>query len=114
MTGTRAYVALVTAPDREIATSLAERLVEERLAACANLLPDVTSVFRWQGAMQREQEALLILKTTAERLDALRERVLALHPYDVPEFLAVEIAAGAADYLDWMADCVSAGGDVKA
>lgn len=93
---------LVTAPATE-ARGLARRLVEERLVACANLV-DVHSVFRWEGALEEQEEALLVLKTTRARLDALRERVVALHSYDVPEFLVVPVESGLEAYLGWVAD----------
>lgn len=99
-------LALVTGPDEEL-RRLAERLVNERLAACVNVLDGVTSVYRWEGAVERAAESLALIKTTADRLDALRERVLSLHPYDEPEFLAVGVDGGSASYLRWVADSVS-------
>ena len=93
---------LVTAPDRDVAERLASALVEERLAACANLLPGVTSVFRWEGEVQRAEEVLLILKTTEDRLDALTARVEDLHPYDVPEVLALPVRRGNDAYQAWV------------
>jgi periplasmic divalent cation tolerance protein len=100
---TDALVVLVTAPTVEGATELARALVEERLAACGNVLPGVRSVYRWQGTVQEETEALLLLKTTRGRFDALRDRVTELHPYDVPEVLALPVEAGSAPYLAWLA-----------
>lgn len=93
---------LMTAPDLETGERIGTRLVEERLAACANIVPGAVSVFRWDGEVRREGEVLVILKTTEERLDALRERAVELHPYDVPEVLAIPIAGGHAPYLDWV------------
>ena len=97
-------VVLTTAPSAEVADALATALVEERLAACANLVPGVTSIFRWQGAMQREAEVLLLLKTTAAAEGRLRARLLELHPYDVPEVLALSPVDGYAPYADWVRD----------
>ena len=91
-----------TCPDLATAQRLAEALVDERLAACVQLLPGLRSVYRWQGGVERADEVLLV-KTTSERLEALAERVLALHPYELPELLAVEAAGGLPDYLDWVA-----------
>lgn len=93
---------LVTAPPGE-AAALARALVSERLAACVNVLAGVTSVYRWQGAVQEDGEALLVVKTRADRLAALEARVLELHPYDVPEFVVVEPAHVEARYRAWLA-----------
>lgn len=95
-------VVLMTAPDAEAARALGRHLVEERLAACANVLPGLTSVFRWEGAVEEEAEALVILKTTASRVDELVRRAAELHPYDVPEVLALPVLGGHAPYLDWV------------
>lgn len=93
---------LVTAPEGA-ASDLARRLVEARLAACVNILPGVTSVFRWEGRVQEEGEALLVLKTSTSAVEALREAVQELHPYDVPEFLVVPVESGLDRYLAWVA-----------
>lgn len=95
-------VVLVTAPDADTAARLARALVEERLAACGNLVPGVRSIYRWEGAVHDEPEVLLVLKTTTERLDALRARVVELHPYQVPEVLALPVDAGLGSYVDWV------------
>ena len=100
---TDALVVLVTAPSAEQAAALARALVEARLAACGNVVPGLRSIYRWEGQVRDEPEALLVLKTTRDRLEALRERVLALHPYDVPEVLALPVEAGSAAYLAWLA-----------
>jgi len=97
-----------TCPDQERATRIAEALVEERLAACVSLVPGLTSIYRWQGAVQRESEVLLLIKTVAGRLIALTERLRALHPYEVPEIIALPITAGLPDYLTWMTQCTQA------
>lgn len=101
--GIEALVVLVTAPSADVAAELARALVEERLAACGNILPGVKSIYRWQGRVHEDAEALLVLKTTRTRFEALRERVLALHPYDVPEVIALPVEAGSAAYLAWIA-----------
>jgi periplasmic divalent cation tolerance protein len=95
-------VVLITAPNEEVARTLARTLVEERLAACVNLVPGLTSVYRWQGEVVEDQEVLLIAKTTTFAFPRLKERVLALHPYTVPEILALPIAEGNREYLDWL------------
>jgi periplasmic divalent cation tolerance protein len=93
---TDALVVLVTAPSAEKAAELARTLVEERLAACGNVVPGLRSIYRWEGQVQDEPEALLVLKTTRSRFEALRERVLALHPYEVPEVIALPVEVGSA------------------
>lgn len=100
---TDVLVVLVTSPTPERAAELARTLVEERLAACGNVVPGVRSIYRWEGKVEDEQEVLLVLKTTRARLEALRARVLALHPYQVPEVLALSVEAGSAAYLEWVA-----------
>ncbi len=95
-------VMLSTAPDRDTALAIARALVEERLAACVNLVPQVTSVFRWEGKLGESAEVLLVVKTRADRSEALCARVGELHPYDVPELVLLPVAGGAAAYLDWV------------
>ncbi len=99
---TDALVVLVTTPTPERAAELARALVEERLAACGNVVPGLRSIYRWEGKVQDEGEALLVLKTTRARFEALRDRVLALHPYEVPEVIAIPVEAGSARYLAWI------------
>ncbi len=94
-----------TCPDRDTALRVAETLVNEQLAACVSLLPDMTSIYRWQGEVQREPEILLLIKTTQERVEALAGRVGQLHPYEVPELIAVPITEGLPDYLNWITTC---------
>lgn len=96
-------VVLVTAPDEACAERIAAALVEERLAACVSQLAPLRSTYRWQGAIERAEERLLLAKTTAARFDALAARVRALHPYEVPEILALPVVAGSAAYLAWLA-----------
>lgn len=89
-------------PDVSSAQTIAEALVDERLAACVQCLPGVRSTYRWQGVVTTDNEVLLFIKTTAGALDALTRRVLDLHPYDVPEVIAVPVERGHATYLDWV------------
>jgi periplasmic divalent cation tolerance protein len=95
-------VVLITAPDGEVARALARGLVEQRLAACANLLPAVTSVYRWEGAVQEDAEVLLVVKTVRARLEALEAYLDEHHPYDVPECVALAPAAVSDAYLAWL------------
>lgn len=95
-------MAYVTAPNRDEALKLAATLVEERLAACANVIDGVTSLYWWQGAVQHEPEASLILKTRADLVEALKRRVCELHSYTVPCVVAWPIAAGNETFLDWV------------
>jgi periplasmic divalent cation tolerance protein len=91
-----------TVPDLATAERIARALVEEGLAACVSRQPGLRSVYRWQGAIEEAEEVLLSIKTTAARFDALRERVLALHPYEVPEIVAVEVAQAHPAYAAWV------------
>lgn len=95
-------VVLVTAGSEEEGVRIARALVAEGLAACANIVPRVRSIYRWKGEMQDEAECLLILKTTAARLDALSARVGELHSYTVPEAIALALDRGRESYLDWV------------
>ena len=101
-TDTAVRVVLVTAPDAETGARIARTLLEEHRIACANLLPQVRSLYRWEGAVEDEPEVLLVLKTRAEGLEALSERVREIHPYDVPEVIALPVSAGHAPYLQWV------------
>ena len=103
---TDAVVVLVTAPSADLAAAIARAVVEEKLAACGNVLPGVRSIYRWEGKVQDEPEALLILKTQRKRFAELRDRVLALHPYEVPEVIALPVEAGSDAYLDWIAQAM--------
>jgi periplasmic divalent cation tolerance protein len=93
---------LTTVPDAQAARRIAEALVGERLAACVTALGPARSTYRWQGAIEVADEMPLLVKTTAARWPALRERLRALHPYDVPEMLALRAADGWPAYLDWV------------
>jgi len=92
----------VTAPSRPEAEQIAETVVTEKLAACANILDGVTSIFEWEGKLCRESEAVLILKTSEERVDALTERIKQLHAYDCPCIVALPIDSGNSEFLHWV------------
>ncbi|MGB8181572.1 MAG: divalent-cation tolerance protein CutA [Stellaceae bacterium] len=102
MSGTTVMMVVATARERVQAEEIGITLVKERLAACANVLDHVRSFYWWQGEMQQDNEALLILKTTAEHVERLIARLKALHTYDVPCIEAIPIATGYAPYLDWV------------
>lgn len=95
---------LMTVPDPSTGEEMAGRLVEERLAACGSVIPAVVSVYRWEGRLHKDAEALVIFKTTAGRVAALVERAAEIHPYDVPEILAVPVLTGYRPYMDWVED----------
>lgn len=95
-------IVLVTCPDRATASKIGAALVEENLAACANLVDGVTSIYRWKNAIQQEAETLLIIKTRRARFADVERRVLELHPYEVPEIICADISAGNIPYLNWI------------
>lgn len=99
-------IALVTAPSREVAESLVRQLVEERLVACGNIVPGLTSIYRWEGEVACDAEVLIVLKTADEAVPRLTERVVELHPYEVPEVLVLPIEAGHDAYLAWVRESV--------
>jgi periplasmic divalent cation tolerance protein len=100
--GSSVVMVLTTAPDAEAADRIGTALVDERLAACANLVHGVSSIFRWKGEIHRETETLVVLKTTASRLSDLRGRLVELHPYELPEVIALDVREGHPPYLDWV------------
>jgi periplasmic divalent cation tolerance protein len=101
-------VVLTTFPvDRDV-EQFAKTLVEERLAACVNVLPPMRSIYAWKGAIERADERQLLIKTNIDRVRDLETRIKALHPYDVPEFLVISVLDGNRDYLSWVADSTKA------
>lgn len=97
-----AIIVYCTVPNQDVAAEVAESLVRERLAACVNAIPGVQSTYRWQGNIETEKEILLMIKSTESSLPALRDRIVALHPYDLPEVLAVKVDDGLGAYLSWV------------
>ena len=102
MTGQDAIAVFMTAANGEEATRLADLLVGAHLAACVQILPEMESVYRWEGKVERQSEILLLAKTTLERLADLEREVRALHSYETPEIVAVPIVAGSTPYLSWL------------
>jgi len=102
---TAALLILCTVPDRESALRLSEHLVEKGLAACVNITQPLTSVYRWQGRTETAEEQLLMIKTTQRLYAALETAILSLHPYELPEIIAVPVTQGLPGYLDWVEQC---------
>lgn len=97
-----ARIVFCTCPDKETAVKIAEVLVSTRLAACVNIINEVTSIYEWQGKLEKDKECQLIMKTTVSCLDDLEKTVNSMHPYELPELIAVSISDGSAGYLDWI------------
>jgi periplasmic divalent cation tolerance protein len=104
--GSNALVALTTCADRAEAERVAEALIGQRLAACVNIVPDIASVYRWAGNIERGKEVLLLIKTTADRFDALQRAIGSMSSYELPEVLGVSVAAGSDAYLRWIESSV--------
>ncbi|HWP44063.1 MAG TPA: divalent-cation tolerance protein CutA [Blastocatellia bacterium] len=100
----REIIIFVTAPGSAEASRIAEAIVEERLAACVNIVEGIESIYRWEGKVTRDREALMIIKSTAERYEELERRVKQLHSYSTPEVIAFGIERGSQQYLDWLRD----------
>ena len=100
-------IVLTTASSREEAKRIAKALVEERLAACVNVVHGVESIYRWQGEVEEAAEVLLLIKTNVEKIEALETAVRRLHSYEVPEFLIFEVNGGSAAYLKWLDDSLT-------
>jgi periplasmic divalent cation tolerance protein len=95
-------IVLTTLGAQADAAAFARVLVDERLAACVNILPAMTSVYRWKGAIEEDREQQLVIKTTSDRVATLEARFHELHPYEVPEFLVISATDGSAGYLEWL------------
>jgi periplasmic divalent cation tolerance protein len=100
--GDEIVLAFSTFPDVETARRIARELVTENFAACANVIPKIESIYRWQGKIEQGDETLVLFKTTAARFAAFQEKLKSLHPYDVPEIISCEVKAGLPDYLCWV------------
>lgn len=102
---TQVIVTLCTCPDKESAEKIARLLVESRLAACVNILPDLTSVYSWQGQIETADEHLLIIKSPQVGYQAIETAILSHHPYELPEIIAVPVRQGLPGYLNWILSC---------
>lgn len=100
---TNARIILTTAGSQEEADKIAHALVDRRLAACVNIVPQIGSVYRWQGKVETAQEWLLLIKTEAELYERVRDALKELHSYDLPECVMLEVTGGSQEYLDWIA-----------
>ncbi|MBW2712120.1 MAG: divalent-cation tolerance protein CutA [Deltaproteobacteria bacterium] len=95
-------IMLCTAPDMDVARALARRVVEERLAACVNLVPELRSIYHWEGEIREEGEVLMVIKTVQDKVEFLTRTLVEAHPYEVPEVVAFNVRGGSEDYLDWI------------
>ena len=100
-------IVLVTAPPGE-GEKIADTILEERLAACVNILPKVTSKYWWEGAIQKNEESILFIKTREDLLDSLFKRIKSVHPYSVPEMIALEVREGSPEYMRWIEEVTRA------
>jgi periplasmic divalent cation tolerance protein len=100
-------IVLTTAGSAEEAQKIAGHIVEQRLAACVNIVPKIESVYRWQGKVESSAEWLLLIKTTVEKFPNVRTAIRELHSYDLPECIAIAVEDGSEEYLDWIADSVT-------
>ena len=103
-----AVIVLTTVPSPDVGEELGRTLVDERLAACVNVLPPMVSVYRWKGVVQRDTECQVVIKTARVRVDALQERLGELHPYDLPEFVVILVDGGDPAYLAWVVEQTAA------
>lgn len=97
-------LALSTFPDVETARRISSQVVEEKLAACANIFPAIESIYRWKGKIETGNETMVLFKTSENRQSAFQEKLRALHPYEVPEIIFIPVLAGLPEYLDWVAE----------
>jgi periplasmic divalent cation tolerance protein len=102
-----AVIILTTVPSTDVGEEIGRTLVDERLAACVNVLPPMTSLYRWKGTVHRDAECQVLIKTAGSRVDALQERLGDLHPYDLPEFIVIPIEGGDPAYLAWIVEQTS-------
>ncbi|SET70921.1 divalent-cation tolerance protein CutA [Thalassotalea agarivorans] len=100
-------IVLTTCPDKETGLAMARTLVEEKLAACINIIDNITSIYQWQGEMQQGTEVQLVIKTLANNFDAVRDRINQLHSYEIAEILAVDIQKGDKHYLQWVSESLA-------
>ncbi len=96
------YIALTTCPDNTVANNLAQQIVKQQLAACVNIIPNIQSVYQWQGEIETDNELLLVMKTQQQTLKRLELFILQHHPYETPEFICINIESGTQAYLNWI------------
>lgn len=104
---TQFQLVLCTCPDEETAITIAENIVAQRLAACVNVLPTVYSVYHWQDNVESAQENMIVIKTIRDKYDSLEKVITSLHPYEVPEIIAVDINSGLPEYLKWLKSSIN-------
>jgi periplasmic divalent cation tolerance protein len=97
-------VVLCTVPDAGTAETIAGTLVAESLAACVNIIPGITSIYRWKGVIENDRECLLLIKTAANLWPLIEQRIRSIHPYELPEIIAVSVETGQKDYIKWLTD----------
>jgi periplasmic divalent cation tolerance protein len=102
---TNAIVTFCTCPDKTTAEKIARALVESQLAACVNILPNLTSVYMWKGQIETDDEYLLVIKSSAQAYSTLETTIQRLHPYELPEIIALSIAQGLPKYINWIHSC---------
>jgi len=93
---------LCSCPDQEIATTIAENIVAQHLAACINIVPGIKSIYHWQGNVESAEESLMLIKTHQQKLSSLQNTITTMHPYEVPEIISLDISNGLPKYLDWI------------
>ncbi len=98
-------IVFCTCPDKDTAEKIASLLVENNVAACVNIVPNITSIYRWQGQLERAEECLLLIKARQDTYSVLETLIKKHHPYQLPEIIAVAIERGLPDYLNWIASC---------
>jgi len=98
-------ITLCTCPNQAIAEEIASSLIEQEIAACINIIPTVTSLYKWQGKLEKDNEALMLIKTDQSRYRDLEQAIISIHPYELPEIIAVPVEQGLAGYLNWVAQC---------
>jgi len=99
-------VIICTCPDQEVAETIAENIVAQRLAACVNILPKVRSIYHWEGNIESANESLLLIKTHADKFDSLQNTITNIHPYEVPEIISLDINKGLPSYLSWLSSSI--------
>ncbi|MFC1670756.1 divalent-cation tolerance protein CutA [Spirochaetota bacterium] len=95
-----------TVPTKEVASDIADKLVNDGLAACVNILPEITSIYKWKGEICNDKELLLIIKSSEDQFDNIRKEIIELHPYEVPEVISIMIESGHEPYLNWIGECL--------